>query len=203
MPPVVKALLYTNGGMYFLEVLYGIPLIDAFALWPIISGTESLFVPTQPHFQPHQLLTYAFLHGSVMHLLFNMYALWLFGSRLENLWGSKKFTFFYFVCVFGAGLIQLFVSSAGLTHADGYYPTLGASGGVFGLLLAFGLTFPNEILILIFPPIAMKAKWFVFLYGGFELWAGVTGTAAGIAHFAHLGGMLFGYLLLVYWRLQR
>ena len=131
-----------------------------------------------------------------MHLLLNMYALWLFGSRMENLWGSRPFAVYYFVCVIGAGLVQLLV----VTHAvseGSIYPTIGASGGVFGLLLAFGLTFPNERLILVFPPVVLKAKWFVLIYGIIELWAGVTGTAAGVAHFAHLGGMLFGFLLLV------
>jgi membrane associated rhomboid family serine protease len=114
-------------------------------------------------------------------------------------WGSRAFTLYYFVCVIGAGLVQLFVTtqSAGET---GFYPTIGASGGVFGLLLAFGLTFPNERLMLIFPPIVLRAKWFVLIYGAIELWAGVTGSETGVAHFAHLGGMLFGFLLLLYWR---
>jgi membrane associated rhomboid family serine protease len=149
-------------------------------------------------FEIWQLVSYSFLHGSVMHLLLNMYALWLFGSRMENVWGSRSFTFYYFVCVIGAGLVQLFIATQG-AHEGGIYPTIGASGGVFGLLLGFGLTFPNERLLLIFPPVALQAKWFVLIYGVIELWAGVTGTQAGVAHFAHLGGMLFGFLLLLYW----
>ena len=137
-----------------------------------------------------------------MHLLLNMYALWLFGSRMENVWGSNAFVLYYFVCVLGAGLVQLFVATQGAGEGD-IYPTIGASGGVFGLLLAFGLTFPTERLMLLFPPVVLQAKWFVLIYGAVELWAGVTGTLAGVAHFAHLGGMLFGYILLLYWRLWR
>ncbi|MDB4575827.1 rhomboid family intramembrane serine protease, partial [bacterium] len=114
-------------------------------------------------------------------------------------WGSRSFTFYYFFCVIGAGLVQLYIATEG-AREGGVYPTVGASGGVFGLLLGFGLTFPNERLLLIFPPVALPAKWFVLIYGAIELWAGVTGTQAGVAHFAHLGGMLFGFLLLMYWR---
>jgi len=133
-----------------------------------------------------------------MHLLLNMYALWLFGSRMEQLWGTWNFALYYFVCVIGAGLVQLLVASLAAGEG-GIYPTIGASGGVFGLLLAFGLTFPNEKLLLIFPPVVLRAKWFVLIYGLIELWFGITGTAAGVAHFAHLGGMLFGFILLWYW----
>jgi membrane associated rhomboid family serine protease len=141
-------------------------------------------------------VSYSFLHGSVMHLFLNMYALWLFGARMENVWGSVAFTVYYFVSVIGAALVQLLVSAM----SGDYYPTVGASGGVFGLLLAFGLRFPNEVLLLVFPPVALPAKWFVTIYAGIELLAGITGTEAGVAHFAHLGGMLFGYLLIRYWR---
>ncbi len=197
MPPVVKILIISNVAMFYIQNLYGMPLIEALALWPLPSGLNALVGADQPRFHLLQLFTYAFLHGNLLHLFFNMYALWLFGSRLENTWGSKKFALYYCICVVGAGLIQLLVTSSAGGEA---YPTVGASGGVYGLLLAFGLIFPDEILILMFPPIALRAKWFVFLYGGIELWAGITGTAAGIAHFAHLGGMLFGYLTLRYWR---
>jgi membrane associated rhomboid family serine protease len=138
----------------------------------------------------------AFFHGSVIHLTLNVYALWMFGSRIENLWGSKVFAIYYFVCVIGAAFIQLIVSSQGQNH----YPTIGASGGVFGVLLAFGMFFPHERLLLIFPPIPIQARTFVIMYGIIELWFGVTGTAQGIAHFAHLGGMLFGFFLILYWK---
>lgn len=196
VPPVVKLLLVVNGIMFLLELSFGNSLITGLALWPWNSTSRTIIGAAQPHFQLYQLLTYAFLHGGMMHLLLNMYALWLFGSRMENVWGSKAFAVYYFVCVLGAGFVQLFVS----TLSGGYYPTIGASGGVFGLLLAFGMTFPREVLVLVFPPVAMQAKWFVTIYGAIELWSGITGTQAGVAHFAHLGGMLFGFLLILYWR---
>lgn len=199
LPPVVRALLIVNVGMFMLQIAIGGQLIYALALWPLESPSSTLFMQAVPPFQIWQLVSYSFLHGSVMHLLLNMYALWLFGTRMENVWGSRSFTFYYFVCVIGAGLVQLYVATEG-AREGGVYPTVGASGGVFGLLLGFGLTFPNERLLLIFPPVALPAKWFVLLYGIIELWAGVTGTLAGVAHFAHLGGMLFGFLLLMYWR---
>jgi membrane associated rhomboid family serine protease len=198
IPPVVQALLIANVGMFVLEIVSGGRLINVLALWPLGSGSM-VFAQASPPFEFWQLVSYAFLHGSVMHLLLNMYALWLFGTRMENVWGSKSFTLYYFVCVIGAGLVQLFIATLG-AREGGIYPTIGASGGVFGLLLAFGLTFPNERLMLIFPPVVLQAKWFVLIYGIIELWAGVTGTEAGVAHFAHLGGMLFGFLLLLYWR---
>lgn len=196
LPPVVKSLLAANLVMFLMELSFGDRLIAGLALWPWGISASSIMGLSQPHFQIHQLVTYAFLHGGLMHLLLNMYALWLFGSRMENVWGSSAFAVYYFVCVVGAALVQLVVSS----QSGEYYPTLGASGGVFGLLLAFGMTFPREILILVFPPVALQARWFVTIYGAIELWSGVTGTAAGVAHFAHLGGMLFGYLLILYWR---
>jgi len=193
--PVVKSLLIVNGAMFLIELFLGGRLIAGLALWPLdLSAGPSAY--ERPHFRIFQLISYAFLHGGVMHLLLNMYALWLFGSRMENVWGSRAFAVYYFVCVLGAGLVQLFVS----TLSGSYYPTIGASGGVFGLLLAFGMTFPKEILVLVFPPVALQAKWFVTIYGAIELWAGFTGTQAGVAHFAHLGGMLFGFLLIQYWR---
>lgn len=198
LPTVVQALLIINGGMFLLELIAGGQLIGPLALWPLGASTPSMFGEAQAQFEPWQLVTYSFLHGGVMHLLLNMYALWLFGTRMESVWGPKAFTLYYFVCVVGAGLVQLIVATQ-LAAEHGIYPTIGASGGVFGLLLAFGMTFPNERLMLLFPPVALQAKWFVLIYGAIELWAGVTGTQAGVAHFAHLGGMLFGFLLLRYW----
>ena len=190
-------LLALNGITFVLLVASGGKLIESFALWPLgLSG--EVIDGIAPRFQPWQLISYSFLHGGIFHLLVNMYALWLFGSRIERAWGSKAFGIYYFVCVVGAGLVQLFVSTEAVS-SGAIYPTIGASGGVFGLLLAFGLTFPNERLMLLFPPIILKAKWFVLIYAAVELYAGVTGTMAGVAHFAHLGGMLFGFLLLWYW----
>ena len=199
LPPVIKALLVVNVGMFMLEIASGGQVIYALALWPLEAPGSTMFMQAAPPFQIWQLVSYSFLHGSVLHLLLNMYALWMFGTRLENVWGSRSFTIYYFFCVIGAGLVQLYIATEG-AREGAVYPTVGASGGVFGLLLAFGLIFPNERLLLVFPPVALPAKWFVLIYGIIELWAGVTGTQAGVAHFAHLGGMLFGFLLLMYWR---
>lgn len=196
--PVVQALLILNGGIFFIELFAGTQLIEVFALWPVVPSGAMIYGVAAPHFQIWQLFSYSFLHGGVMHLLLNMYALWMFGSRIEQVFGSKNMAKYYIVCVLGAALVQLFVAS--LSAREGaIYPTIGASGGVFGILLAFGMTFPNERLMLIFPPVILKAKWFVLIYGAVELWAGITGTTVSIAHFAHLGGMLFGYILLRYW----
>jgi membrane associated rhomboid family serine protease len=158
------------------------------ALWPFYSG----------YFQPWQLVSYSFLHGGFNHLFFNMFALWMFGLPIERMWGSRRFTQYYFVCVVGAGFIQLMVQ-----HLSGeIYPTIGASGAVFGLLLAYGVTWPNNKLILLFFPVPIKAKWFVLIYGAVELVFGVTGAMPQIAHFAHLGGLFFGagYLWRWGWR---
>jgi membrane associated rhomboid family serine protease len=196
LPSVVKILLIANGALYLAEMTMGPQLIGGLALWPLTAAAPASFGVEPPHFQFYQLITYGFLHGSVLHLLLNMYGLWLFGTRMEITWGSRAFAIYYFVCVIGAGLTQLLVASL----SGEYYPTIGASGGVFGLLLAFGMRFPNEVLMLIFPPVALKAKWFVTIFAAIELWAGITGSEAGVAHFAHLGGMLFGFLLILYWR---
>jgi membrane associated rhomboid family serine protease len=192
-------LLVLNCGMFLLEMVYGTPLIDALALWPLQWPDPAVTGTPDHSFRLWQLVTYAFLHGSPMHLLLNMYGLWLFGTRMERVWGSPAFGQYYFVCVLGAGLVQMCIATLGAANGT-VYPTVGASGGIFGVLLAFGLTFPNERLMLLFPPVVLRAKWFVLIYGLIELGAGITGTAAGVAHFAHLGGMLFGYLLLRYWR---
>lgn len=198
VPSIVQILLVLNGIAFFLLITASGPMIESFALWPLGLTGKELFDGIAPRFEIWQLVSYSFLHGGVFHLLLNMYALWLFGSRIEQAWGSKAFGIYYFVCVIGAGLVQLLIASQSVSEGA-IYPTVGASGGVFGLLLAFGLTYPNERLMLIFPPIILKAKWFVLIFAGIELYAGVTGTLAGIAHFAHLGGMLFGFLLLWYW----
>ncbi len=196
VPPVVKSLLIMNGLVFLLEFYVGNYLITTFALWPLDFSSIMAIDVERPHFQIPQLVTYAFLHGGMLHLLLNMYALWMFGSRIEALWGSRVFLIYYLICVIGAGLVQLLVSA----QSDFHYPTIGASGGVFGVLLAFGMFFPHERLLLIFPPIPIQARNFVIMYGIIELWFGVTGTAQGIAHFAHLGGMFFGYILIQYWR---
>jgi len=197
-PSIVIILLVLNGLAFYLQFISGSAIIIDYALWPLGSSNISVNGEQIPQFHIWQLISYSFLHGGMFHLLINMYALWFFGTRIERAWGSKAFAIYYLVCVIGAGLVQLLVATQSASSGE-IYPTVGASGGVFGLLLAFGLTFPNERLMLLFPPIPMKAKYFVMIFAGIELYAGVTGTLAGIAHFAHLGGMLFGFLLLWYW----
>jgi membrane associated rhomboid family serine protease len=191
IPNIIFFLLIANGLVFALQRYNLEFMVYNFALWPV-------GVPDSP-FAPWQVITYSFLHGDLMHLAFNMFALWMFGRELELLMGPRRFVTYYFSCVLGAALIQLVVARL----QGGLYPTLGASGGVFGILLAFGMTFPNRMIMLLFPPIPMKAKYFVILYGLLELYLGVSGSAPGVAHFAHLGGMLFGFLLLKYWSTSR
>jgi membrane associated rhomboid family serine protease len=191
IPNVIFALLIANGLVFALQQWSPRFLIINFALWP--AGE-----PQSP-FAPWQLLTYGFLHGNFNHILFNMFGLWMFGRDLERLMGPRRFLTYYIVCVVGAGIVQLIV--AGMQ--GGLYPTLGASGGVFGILLAYGMTYPDRTVMLMFPPIPMKAKYFVLMYGLLELYLGVSGGSPGVANFAHLGGMLFGFILLRYWRLSK
>jgi len=194
-PPVIKNLLIINGLVYLAMLVPSTSLVltDWFALWPIemSGGARPIGVG---RFWPWQLVTYAFLHATPGHVLFNMFGLWMFGVQLENSWGSQRFGTFYAVSVVGAGFIQLIVATA----EPGYYPTVGASGGVFGLLLAFGMMFPEQPIYVyfLFP---VKAKWFVVFFGILELYLGVRG-GTNVANFAHLGGMLFGFLLIQYWR---
>ncbi|MBO6576973.1 MAG: rhomboid family intramembrane serine protease [Rhodothermales bacterium] len=194
-PPVIKNLLIINGLVFLAQFVPSTNylLTNWFALWPLdFSGTPRL--PGSGQFWPWQLLTYGFLHAGVTHILFNMFGLWMFGVQLENAWGSNRFLVFYVVSVVGAGLIQLAV----VTFSGEFYPTVGASGGVFGLLMAFGMMFPNQPIYLyfLFP---IPAKYFVILFGILELYLGVQG-GTNIANFAHLGGMLFAFLLIQYWR---
>ncbi len=191
IPNVIFMLLIANGLVFALQQMSFEFMLLNFALWP---ATHS-----QSPFMPWQLLTYGFLHGNLTHIAFNMFGLWMFGQDLERLWGPRRFLTFFLVCVVGAGFIQLLVAA----WQGGLYPTVGASGGLFGILLAYGLTFPNRIVVPLFPPIPMRAITFVIVFGLLELYLGVSGGAPGIANFAHLGGMLFGFLMLRYWRRGR
>lgn len=232
-PPVVKNLLIINALFYFgTFLLYqqGIDLVDYLGLhyWK------------SEQFKPHQLITYLFMHGSLSHILLNMFAVWMFGKVLENVWGQKKFLIFYMVTGIGAGITHLaithfrlmsvyeslspeaisfaiqngydllngsrgpieFINNSNFVHAVQLIntPTIGASGSVFGILLAFAMLFPNTKLMLLFPPIPIKAKWFVLGYGLIELYSGFANNPNdNVAHFAHLGGMLFGFFLIKYW----
>lgn len=186
-PPAVKHLIIINL-LCFLAL--NTPTIGEFlfvfgALWPIESA----------RFEVWQLVTYMFLHADLWHIFFNLFALWIFGQAIENYWGTKRFTTYYFLTGIGAALIHMWISGGGA-------PTIGASGAVFGILLAFGMMFPERYIMLLIPPIPIKAKYFVAIFGGIELFFGVTGTRSGIAHFAHLGGMIVGFLLIRYWGLK-
>ena len=199
LPPVTRNLLIANVVVYLLQQVMGPFLLQHFALWPW--GADQIFRTDEGlaaiGFRPWQLVTYAFMHGGVTHILFNMVALYMFGGTIERTFGSRNFVVYYFVCAIVAALAQLVVVHW-FTH--GFYPTLGASGAVFGLLLAFGMLYPHEKVMLMFLPVPMPAWLFVIGYAAVELVLGVTGTQAGVAHFAHLGGMLGGILLIQYWR---
>jgi len=188
LPPITQALILINVAVFCLDVALNQMLTAYMALWPVQS----------PFFMPWQVGTYAFLHGSITHLFFNMFGIWMFGGELERIWGPRRYMHFFAASVLTAAAAQLIISML----AGSPNPTVGASGGLFGLLLAFGMMFPNRIIVPLIPPIPMKAKVFVAIYGGIELFFGVTGTASGVAHFAHLGGMLGGWLMLRYWRGQ-
>lgn len=185
-PPVVKNLLIIN-----------VLIFAATALLPIgqqIMRYCALWVDMTP-FRTYQFVTYMFLHANFEHLFFNMFALWMFGRTLEYELESKRFLVYYMICGVGAALIQ-----AGIAWAmDEPMMLVGASGAVMGLLLAFGVMHPNAVIMLVFPPIPMKAKWFVIVYGIIELLLGWRGSG-NVAHFAHVGGMLWGLLLLYWWR---
>ena len=207
MPPVVKNLIMINVLMYLITVITGNFMYENFAL----------FYFKSPFFKPYQLVTHMFMHGGFTHILFNMYTLFIFGCVLERVWGSQKFLFYYFVTGIGAALLHMGVMylqlrgyiadfNAGDMFAQSSIqsilvtPTVGASGAIYGLLLAYGMLFPDNIMQLIFPPVALKAKWFVIIFGALELLLGLSGRGGDVAHFAHLGGMIFGFFLILYWK---
>jgi len=229
IPPVVKNLIIINVLMWLVTVILnmrGIHLNDILGLHYIQS----------PEFRPYQLVTHMFMHDdqSPLHLIFNMFALWMFGRVLESVWGPKRFFIYYFVTGLGAAVLHTLVNYLQFQYLAGkvpaeilqmvmsqasnlninasevdsntlrllqifYGPTVGASGAVFGILLGFGMLFPNTELMLLFPPIPIKAKYFVMGYGAIELFSGIANTGSNIAHFAHLGGMLFGFFMIRYW----
>lgn len=189
-PPVTRLLLIANVVVFLLQQFVD---LDALMLWPLASPE---FPPYTHAFHVWQLVTYGFLHGSFAHIAFNMLSLYMFGAVIEKLLGEKRFWIYWFVCVLGAALAQLATTAL----MDGRAPTVGASGGVFGLLLAYGLAFPRNRVMLLFPPIPMPAWALVTLYGAMELYLGATGSRDGVAHFAHLGGAAAGFLLIVYWK---
>ncbi|HEU5135564.1 MAG TPA: rhomboid family intramembrane serine protease [Steroidobacteraceae bacterium] len=193
MSPVVRLLLIANVAVFGLQQITGDGLVIHFALWPL--GSFLVQGGGRVGFEPWQLITSAFLHGGVAHIALNMYALYAFGSMVERTMGPRRFAVLYFASVLTGSLVQLLVVTAKLDQ--GIAPTIGASGGVFGVLLAFAALFPHSRVQLIFPPIPMKAWVLVAGYAAIELLMGVFGTSQGVAHFAHLGGMLGAIIVLL------
>jgi membrane associated rhomboid family serine protease len=230
MPPVVKNLIFIN-------VLMLLAYYAAGSVFDIdLNRILGIYFPKSESFMPIQILTHMFMHGGIYHLFFNMFALYMFGQILEQVWGPKRFFIYYMVTGLGAVIIHELVIGFQymrvmniitpeqlqevLDNGYNYFmqqkayadpvmkelqsilftPTVGASGAVFGVLLAFGVLFPNTQLMLLFPPIPIKAKYFVMIYGGIELYFAATQPGSSIAHFAHLGGMIFGYILIRIWR---
>lgn len=197
IPPIVKNLLFLNALVFFAQMTFPNWLERYLALWP--------WVPLLPaelaFFRPWQVITYSFLHGGFTHLVMNMFALWMFGAQIERVWQPRRFAIYYFACVLGAAVAQL---SVALIEHYVYQdlviaPTVGASGGVFGILLAYGMMYPDNQVYFFPLPVPIKAKWFVLGYGVVELMNGMMDTHSNVAHFAHLGGMVFGLILMLKW----
>lgn len=191
--PITRTLILINIAIYAIQTMAIEWSFINFALWPWHTSS----IRGAPPFEVWQLVTYGFMHGGFTHLFFNMLALYMFGSDIERSMGTRKFLVYYFICVIGAAVAQLVVM---YLLRSPPIPTVGASGAIFGILLAFGIAFPERRIMLMFPPIPMPARVFVIGYGALELALGVFGSNQGVAHFAHLGGMAAGYLLILYWR---
>ncbi|HKR78051.1 MAG TPA: rhomboid family intramembrane serine protease [Rhodanobacter sp.] len=205
LPPVTRYLLIANVLVFalqlFLQDASTLALSQHFALWPLgpdVTGQVADGQLITAGFRPWQLVTYAFMHGGFEHILFNMFGLYMFGGVIELTFGARNYTIYYFVCAIVAAVAQLIVLH--YFSPEKFFPTIGASGALFGLLLAFGMLYPHEKMFLIFLPIPVPAWLFVIGYAAVELVLGVTGTQAGVAHFAHLGGMVGGYVMIQYWR---
>ena len=210
VPAAVKNIIIINVAVMIMTYLNEPLMARYFALHPY-----------QFIYRPWQLVTYMFMHGGLFHLFFNMYTLFIFGSVLERVWGTKKFLIFYFVTGLGAAAVHTSVewlqvshwmtqvaetgsiAAQASIHALKMTPTVGASGAIYGLLMGYAMLYPDSIMSLIFPPISLKAKWFVLIFGAIELLTGLTGAGSGIAHFAHLGGLIFGFILIMYWKKKR
>jgi membrane associated rhomboid family serine protease len=213
----VKHLLIINVLVFLGSMLLGSPGEDV--MMSLINERSNLFAdwgryrlamffPTSDYFHPYQIVTHMFMHADVGHLFFNMFGLFMFGPPLESVWGPKRFLSYYLITGFGALGLHLIATYMEIQMMGGSsymvnVPMLGASGAIFGLLAGFGMLFPNATIMLLFPPIPLKAKYFVLIYAVIELFLGVSNFTAGVAHFAHVGGALFGVLLILYWRYKR
>ncbi|MCC7327979.1 MAG: rhomboid family intramembrane serine protease [Burkholderiales bacterium] len=186
------ALVVANVAVFLLQSLAP-DLLLHFALWPLGAERAS---GGQVSFEAWQIVTYGFMHGGLLHLGFNMFALYMFGGAMEQVVGPRRYLNYYLVCIVAAALAQLLVTWL----LGGLYPTVGASGGVFGLLLAYAVYFPHNKVMLLILPVPIPSRVFVVIYAAIELYLGVTGSASGVAHFAHLGGLVGGGVMLYYWR---
>ena len=199
IPVVTRNLLILNVIMYVATLIN-----ENFML-----GTFAMFYPASPYFRWWQPLTHMFMHGGFWHIFFNMYTLVMFGMVVERALGTKKFLWFYFITGLGAVALHTLIQWVELTYLGGNQiaamrtPMVGASGAIYGVLVAFAMIYPQARMTLIFPPVTLDAKWMVIIFIGIELLTGITGTSMGIAHFAHLGGALFGWLLILLWRKTR
>lgn len=201
IPPVVRALLIANVVAFLLQLIAPKAWIVPLKLWPW--RPDSDLATLGATFMPWQMVTSAFLHAGPLHLAFNMLGLVMFGTALEYKWGARRFLVYYIVSVIGASLCQLAVATWSVRSGHGGYPSLGASGGVYGLILAYGLLFPTDRVMMFFPPIPMAARTLAIVYGALALLYGLAGDESGVAHFAHLGGMLAGGLMILLWRGRR
>ena len=197
MARLTRWLIGINVAVFALEAISGPGLLASFALWPVGRFAVAQF-DSPVGFKVWQLVTCGFLHASFLHLAINMYALWMFGSDVERAVGPRRYLILYFASLLSSSVTQLLVVS--MMTSAGVHPTVGASGAIFGVLLAFGMLFPRRTIVLLIPPIPMPAIVFVILYALLELFSGVFGTDQGVAHFAHLGGMIGAYLTLRHWR---
>ncbi|MGZ5282416.1 MAG: rhomboid family intramembrane serine protease [Bacteroidia bacterium] len=222
LPTVIKNIILINALLFVATFLLRLPFADDLAL----------YYPTSPNFNPYQLISYMFMHGGFMHILFNMLALYMFGAEIEMHWGPKRFLVYYIICGLGAALAHFGLDFYRFSQIDAQInalggienmlaqpeiarlvrikeyirdtPLVGASGSVFGILLAYGMMFPNRIIMPLFPPIPMKAKYFVMVYGAIELYAGFSNQPGdNVAHFAHIGGLITGFMIITFWKSQR
>ena len=204
IPPVTRNLILIN------VIIFVATLINE----NFMIGTFGLFYPTSPFFRWWQVITHMFMHGGFWHIFFNMYTLFIFGMVVENILGSKKFLLFYFICGLGAAALQIgtqYIEIQAFINAGTQQalqsiaqlkstPTVGASGAIYGVLLGYAMLFPQAKMTLLFPPVTLSAKWMVIIFATIELFTGVVGWVDGVAHFAHLGGMLIGWLMILWWK---
>lgn len=204
IPPVTRNLIIIN------VIIFVATLINE----SFMIGTFGLFYPTSPYFRWWQVITHMFMHGGFWHIFFNMYTLLIFGMVVENILGSKKFVLFYFICGLGAAALQIgtqyiemqaFISAGTQQALESMAqlkvtPTVGASGAIYGVLIGYAMLFPNAKMTLLFPPVTLSAKWMVIIFAAIELFTGIVGWVDGVAHFAHLGGMLIGWLMIRWWK---